>query len=192
MAEWPITPMNEQECQTSSHAQAKGTTRAVAVVRASTGLTTHRPASARVRVGCHGSQDPPAGRNRKLVCEPHDSTGEPGAGNRHAGFGERGEETCPRDSDCGPVRKRRMSHRLPTGYAPPLDSTSPPNSAASSLIAQSDSVELEAHHVEALERDGPPLELAIVRTLRRDCHMDAYQAPELREWRRELVRLARG
>ena len=25
--------------------------------------------------------------------------------------------------DCGPVRKRRMSHRLPTGYAPPLDST---------------------------------------------------------------------
>ena len=30
----------------------------------------------------------------KPVCEPHDSTGEPGAGNRHAGFGERGEETC--------------------------------------------------------------------------------------------------
>ena len=26
-------------------------------------------------------------------------------------------------SDCGPVRKRRMSHRLPTGYAPPVDST---------------------------------------------------------------------
>ena len=119
----PITPMNEQECQPSSHAQAKGTTRAVAVVRASTGLTTHRPASARVCAGCHGSQDPPAGRNRKLVCEPHDSTGEPGAGNRPAGFGERGEETCPRDSDCGPVRKRRMSHRLPTGYASPLDST---------------------------------------------------------------------
>ena len=115
--------MNEQECQPSSHAQAKGTTRAVAVVRASTGLTTHRPASARVCAGCHGSQDPPAGRNRKLVCEPHDSTGEPGAGNRPAGFGERGEETCPRDSDCGPVRKRRMSHRLPTGYASPLDST---------------------------------------------------------------------
>ena len=57
------------------------------------------------------------------MCEPHDSTGEPGAGNRHAGFGERGEETCPWDSDCGPVRKRRQSHRLPTGYAPPLDST---------------------------------------------------------------------
>ena len=57
------------------------------------------------------------------MCEPHDSTGEPGAGNRHAGFGERGEETCPWDADCGPVRKRRQSHRLPTGYAPPLDST---------------------------------------------------------------------
>ena len=36
---------------------------------------------------------------------------------------ERVEETCPRGSDCGPVRKRRMSHRLPTGYAPPVDST---------------------------------------------------------------------
>ena len=61
------------------------------------------------------------------VCEPHDSTGEPGAGNRPAGFGERGEETCLRDSDCGPARKRRMSHRtlpvtrlsstLPYGWA---------------------------------------------------------------------------
>ena len=27
------------------------------------------------------------------VCERHDPTGEPGAGNRHAGFGERGAET---------------------------------------------------------------------------------------------------
>ena len=34
-----------------------------------------------------------------------------------------GEETCPWASDCGPVRKRRISHRCPTGYAPPLDST---------------------------------------------------------------------
>ena len=63
----------------SSHAQAKGTTQAVAVVRASTGLTTHRPAGARVRARCHGSRDPPAGRDREPVCEPHDSTGEPGA-----------------------------------------------------------------------------------------------------------------
>ena len=44
-------------------------------------------------------------------------------GKRPAGFGERGEETCLWDSDCGPVRKRRMSHRTPPGYAPPLDST---------------------------------------------------------------------
>ena len=57
------------------------------------------------------------------VCEPHDSTGEPGAGNRPAGFGERGEETYSWGSDCGPVRKRRMCHRSPTGYAPLLDST---------------------------------------------------------------------
>ena len=107
----------------SSHAQAKGTTQAVAVVRASTGLTTHRPAGARVRARCHGSRDPPAGRDREPVCEPHDSTGEPGAGNRHAGFGERGEETYPWESACGPERKRRKSHRPPTGYALPLDST---------------------------------------------------------------------
>ena len=39
------------------------------------------------------------------MCEPHDSTGEPGAGNRPAGFGERGEETCPWESDCGPAAK---------------------------------------------------------------------------------------
>ena len=34
--EWPTAyhPGNEQECRTSSHAQAKGTTRVVAVVRA--------------------------------------------------------------------------------------------------------------------------------------------------------------
>ena len=65
--EWltPITPMNEQQYRTSSHAQAKGTTTAVAVVRASTGLTTHRSASVRVRVWCRGSRNPPARRNRE-------------------------------------------------------------------------------------------------------------------------------
>ena len=97
--------------------------------------------SGRRRQGVNRPDDAPAGRRKgaslvpraretrplvapgKPVCEPHDSTGEPGAGNRHAGFGERGEETCLRVSDCGPVRKRRTSHRPPTGYAPPLDST---------------------------------------------------------------------
>ena len=49
----------------SSHAQAKGTTRAVAVARASTGLTTHRPAGSRVRAWCQGSRDPSAGRDRE-------------------------------------------------------------------------------------------------------------------------------
>ena len=59
------------------------------------------------------------GATGKPVCESHDSTGEPGAGNRPAGFGERGEETCLRDSDCGPARKRRMSHRtLPVTRLP--------------------------------------------------------------------------
>ena len=55
--------------------------------------------------------------------EPHDSTGEPGAGNRPAGFGERGEETYPRDSACGPVAKAPDKPPTPTGYAPLLDST---------------------------------------------------------------------
>ena len=57
------------------------------------------------------------------MCEPHDSTGEPGAGNRPAGFGERGEETYPRDSACGPVAKAPDKPPTPTGYAPLLDST---------------------------------------------------------------------
>ena len=59
--------------------------------------------------GATARETRPLVQTGKPVCEPHDSTGEPGAGNRHAGFGERGEETCPRDSDCGPARKRRMS-----------------------------------------------------------------------------------
>ena len=65
--EWPMAyhPGDEQECRMSSHAQAKGTTRAVAVARASTGLTTHRPAGARVRAWCQGSRDPSAGRDRE-------------------------------------------------------------------------------------------------------------------------------
>ena len=43
--EWPTAyhPGDEQQFRTSAHAQAKGTTRAVAVIRASTGLMTHRP-----------------------------------------------------------------------------------------------------------------------------------------------------
>ena len=37
--------------------------------------------------------------SRWSVCEAHDPTGEPGAGNRHAGFGERGLETRQREPD---------------------------------------------------------------------------------------------
>ena len=120
--EWPTAyhPGDEQQCRTSSHASAKGTARAVAVVRASTGLTTHpvdrrKGASLVPRL----RETRPLVAPGKPVCEPHDSTGEPGAGNRHAGFGERGEETCLWASDCGPVRKRRMSHRaLPVTRLP--------------------------------------------------------------------------
>ena len=46
---------------------------------------TGRPARGfELRATAHG--DPPADRDREPVCEPHDSTGEPGAGNRHAGL----------------------------------------------------------------------------------------------------------
>ena len=108
----------------SSHAQAKGTTRAVAVARASTGLTTHRPAGSRVRApGARARETRPLVVTGKPVREPHDSTGEPGAGNRPAGFGERGEETYPWDSACGPVAKAPDKPPTPTGYAPLLDST---------------------------------------------------------------------
>ena len=63
-----------------------------------------RPAQG-CELGAMARENPPAGRDREPVCEPHDSTGEPGAGNRHAGFGERGEETYPRESACGPAAK---------------------------------------------------------------------------------------
>ena len=95
---------------------------------------TGRPAQG-CELGATARDTRPLAAPGKPVCEPHDSTGEPGAGNRHAGFGERGEETCPWDSDCGPVRKRRMSHRLPTGYAPPLDSTCPKDTDGNNLAA---------------------------------------------------------
>ena len=66
------------------------------------------PTGAGLRPGAKATEHPPDPTGGAPVLDP---------------TGERGEETCPWDSDCGPVRKRRMSHRLPTGYAPPLDST---------------------------------------------------------------------
>ena len=105
-----------------------------------------RPAQG-CELGAMARENPPAGRDREPVCEPHDSTGEPGAGNRHAGFGERGEETYPRESACGPAAKApgcatdpyrlRASPRL---YKAPLHSnpaefcSSPRNSAISRCI----------------------------------------------------------
>ena len=39
------------------------------------------------------------------------------------GLTRRELETCPREPDCGPERKRRSIHRPPTGGAPALDPT---------------------------------------------------------------------
>ena len=84
------------------------------------------PAGSRVRApGARARETRPLVVTGKPVREPHDSTGEPGAGNRPAGFGERGEETYPWDSACGPVAKAPDKPPTPTGYAPLLDSTQP-------------------------------------------------------------------
>ena len=65
-------------------------------------------------------QDPTeAGDRESADRRDDDSTGEPGAGNRHAGFGERGEETCLRVRTAARPRKRRTSHRaLPVTRLP--------------------------------------------------------------------------
>ena len=78
----------------SSHAQAKGTTRVVAVARASTGLTTYRPAQG-CEPGARVRKTRPLVVSGKPVREPHDSTGEPGAGNRPAGFRRAGRGNVP-------------------------------------------------------------------------------------------------
>ena len=54
--------------------------------------------------------------------EPHDSTGEPGAGNRHAGFGERGGNV-PMGVGLRPGAKAPKAPPTPYGHAPPLDFT---------------------------------------------------------------------
>ena len=55
-------PGDERESRTVITCTSEGDDpQAVAAVRASTGLTTHRPTGARVRAWCHGSQDPAAG-----------------------------------------------------------------------------------------------------------------------------------
>ena len=68
-----------------------------------------------------------AGRiGKMLVCEAHDPTGEPNAGNPHVGFGERRLETEPRR---GVRHRHRESRRQqlpphrPTATAPVVDST---------------------------------------------------------------------
>ena len=120
-------PSTPEMCRNSgllAHAQAKGTTGAVAVVMASTtGLTTHRPVDARVRPGATARETLPLAAtgnpcaSRMIPLEsPVPEIGQPGSesGRRKRAHGNR---TAAR------LRKNRMSHRPPTGYAPSLDST---------------------------------------------------------------------
>ena len=131
--EWPMAyhPGNEQECRTSSHAQAKGTTRAVAVARASTGLTTHRPSSARVRAWCHGSRDPPLAvtgnpcASRMIPLEsPVPEIGTPGSesGERKRAHGRRTAAQCESaGSATDPLPATRLSSTLPPSRKRPAN-----------------------------------------------------------------------
>ena len=91
-------PGDEQECRMSSHAQAKGTTRAVAVARASTACDA--PAcGARVRAG-PGLASRLLVVTGKPVCEPL-TTGEPGA--LCCDLGGRSLRTLPSQLEIGAV-----------------------------------------------------------------------------------------
>ena len=124
--EWPTAyhPGDERESRSviTCTSEGDGPERSPSSGRQQACRCTGGPAQG-CRPGATARQTRPPVADREPVCEPHDSTGEPGAGNRHAGFGERGEETYPRESACGPARKRPEEPPTPTGYAPPPDST---------------------------------------------------------------------
>ena len=127
--EWPMAyhPGDEQECRMSSHAQAKGTTRAVAVARASTGLTTHRPAQG-CEPGARARETRPLVVTGKPVREPHDSTGEPGAGNRPAGLCVQPRLACSAGDSPAGARIRSpvawIAGRRETKFLKPIDRVS--------------------------------------------------------------------
>ena len=87
-------------------------------------LTTHRPASAGVRAWCQVLARPvrwsrpgnPCASRMIPLESPVPEIGTPGS---ESGGRKRAHGTRP----AARRRKRRTSHRLPTGYAPPLDST---------------------------------------------------------------------
>ena len=100
----------------------------VAVVRASAGLTTHRSDQRKGASLVHGSRDPLASQTGKPVCEPHDSTGEPGAGNRHAGLCVQRRLACSAGDSPAGARIRSpvawMAGRRETEFLEPIDRVS--------------------------------------------------------------------
>ena len=60
---------------------------------------------------------------RRSVCETHDPTGEPGAGNWHAGFGERGTGNAAMGVGLRPSAKAMALPPNPKAGAPAPDST---------------------------------------------------------------------
>ena len=108
-------PGDEQECRMSSHAQAKGTTRAVAVARASTGLTTH-PAGARVRAWCQGSRDPSAGRDREARVRTPTSA-DPAGGDASSATGRAAVMRCFEPQRPNPTTTRADTRGTTTTYS---------------------------------------------------------------------------
>ena len=88
-----------------------------------------RPQPQSRREPCSSSRPNPCGQdpcccwNSSPVCEVHDPTGEPGAGNRHAGFGERGTGNVAKGAGLRPVAKAPELPPDPTAGAPAPDST---------------------------------------------------------------------
>ena len=129
VAERPITPEMSRNSGPSSHAQAKGTTSSG---RRRQGVNRPDDAPAepaqRVRARCHGSRDPTVGRDREPVCEPHDSTGEPGAGNQHAGLCVQPRLACSAGDSPAGARIRSpvawIAGRRETKFLKPIDRVS--------------------------------------------------------------------
>ncbi len=135
---WPITPENAGEpgritCGSEGRVPGGGGfsgVRGLGPSRRRQACWQARPQPQSRREPCSSSRPNPCGQdpcccwNSSPVCEVHDPTGEPGAGNRHAGFGERGTGNVAKGAGLRPVAKAPELPPDPTAGAPAPDSTS--------------------------------------------------------------------
>ena len=134
---WPITPENAGEpgritCGSEGRVPGGGGfsgVRGLGPSRRRQACWQARPQPQSRREPCSSSRPNPCGQdpcccwNSSPVCEVHDPTGEPGAGNRHAGFGERGTGNVAKGAGLRPVAKAPELPPDPTAGAPAPDST---------------------------------------------------------------------